>query len=276
MNERLRQGLDIIRRFLQSRRGKIVSATFLALILLFVLFDQAIMPLYTRQGTQRFVPDLVRASAVRAKAAADSAGFELVVSQGKVSNRVPPGTILEQHPSAGTLAKPGRKIRVIPALPAAPDVAPDLTGLDLRDAQLRCKNVGLVCGPTEVRYRFSNRAPKNAVVDQDPAPGKPVKQGGTVKLVISMGPEPAHYYVPTLVDQSLHDARAVLRESGLKLGQIERRETSDYPAGTIIGQSVRAGEEVESGTVIDVVVAVAEQSKDSTGTGNAPQKKEAY
>lgn len=266
----------MVRRSIQSRRGKIISATFLALILLFILFDQAIMPMYTRQGEQRFVPDLVRLSAVSAKAAADSAGFELVVAPGKVSNRVPPGTILEQHPSPGTLAKPGRKIRAIPALLAAPDVAPDLTGLDLRDAQLRCRNVGLVCGPTEVRYRFSNRTPKNAVIEQEPAPGKPLRQSSAVKLVISMGPEPAHYYVPTLVDQSLHDARAVLRESGLKLGTIERRQTNDFPAGTIIEQSVRAGEEVESGTVINVVVAVSERPDDSTVTGDNSQKKEPF
>jgi serine/threonine-protein kinase len=275
MDERLRQGLERVQRFLQSRRGKIISATFLALIGLFILFDFMIMPIYTRQGTQRLVPDLVRSSAARAQIAADSAGFVLVVAQGKVSNRVPAGTILEQHPTPGTLAKPGRKIRVIPALPAAPDVAPDLTGLDVRDAQLRCKNVGLVCGITEVRYRFSSRVAKGGVIEQDPPAGKPVRQGSSVKLVVSMGPEPAHYFVPTLVDQSLHDVRSVLREAGLRLGKIERRETAEYPAGTIIGQSVRAGEQVESGTVVDVVVAVAPQTTDSTGTSR-PDDKQPY
>ncbi len=231
-------------------------ASFLSLICLFLLFDFVVMQIYTRQGSQRFVPNLIQLSEQQARAAADSAGFELLVSNGKVSTRVPEGTILEQHPFAGTLAKPGRKIRVIPALSAAPDVAPDLVGLDLRDAQLRCKNVGLVCGPTEVRYRFSSRTLKGTVIEQDPAVGKPVKPGSAVKVVVSMGPEPAHFYVPTLVDQTLHDVRTLLREAGLKLGKIDRRETDEYPAGTVIEQSIPAGEDVSSGAAIDVVVAV--------------------
>ena len=269
-SERLRQIVESLKRFLISRRGKFVSATVLALIGLFILFDYVIMPIYTRQGTERLVPDLVRLPAAKARSAADSAGFELVVMPGKVSSRVPQGAILEQHPFPGTLAKPGRKIRVIPALPATPDVAPDLVGLDLRDAQLRCKNVGLVCGPTEVRYRFSSRVAKDEIVEQEPAAGKPVKPGSAIKLVVSMGPEPAHFYVPTLVDQSLHDARALLREAGLKLGHIERRETTEFPAGTVIEQSIHAGEEVESATVVDVVVAVAEKAPEQAEPERQP------
>jgi serine/threonine-protein kinase len=188
--------------------------------------------------------------------AADSAGFVLVMSNGKVSSRVREGWILEQHPAAGSRAKPGRKIRVVPALPAAPDVAPELLDLDLRDAQLRCKNIGLVSGPTDVRYRFSSRVPKGSVIEQDPKSGQPVKPSTVVKLIVSMGPEPAHFYVPSLLDQSLHDARSALREAGMTLGNIERRETDEYPAGTVISQSIPAGEPVEPGAQVDVAVAV--------------------
>jgi len=233
-----------------------VIASFLSLIVLFLLFDLVVMRIYTRQGSQRFVPNLILLSEQQAKVAADSAGFELIVSNRKVSTRVPEGTILEQHPFAGTLAKPGRKIRVIPALAAAPDVAPELVGLDLRDAQLRCKNIGLVCGPTEIRYRFTSRTPKGSVIEQDPTAGKPVQSGSAVRVVVSMGPEPAHFYVPTIVDQTLHDVRTLLREAGLKLGKIDRRESDEHPAGTVIEQSIPPGEDVESGMAIDVVVAV--------------------
>lgn len=245
-----------VRRFLATRHGKIITAVLLSLLGSFILFEFVVMPLYTRQGTERLVPNLTAMPAQQARQAADSAGFELVLSQGKVSKRVPEGWILEQHPFAGTMAKPGRKIRATPALPGVQDIAPDLVGLDIRDAQLRCRNVGLVCGPTEVRYRFSGRVPKDGVLEQDPQAGKPVKPGSTVKLVVSMGPEPAHFYVPQIVDETLHDARNLLREAGLILVRIERRETDDYPAGTVIEQSLLAGQEVGPGTEVSVVVAV--------------------
>jgi beta-lactam-binding protein with PASTA domain len=252
----LRKTADSIWRFVSRRSVKAVSITGLLLVGVFSLLDYVVMPLYTRQGTARPVPDLLSISAERAASVADSAGFVLVLSPGKMSNRVPEGWIVEQHPFAGTLAKPGRKIRVVPAIAGTPDMAPDLIGLDVRDAQLRCRNVGLVSGATEVRYRFSGRVPKDGVLEQDPKPGRPVKQGEAVKLIVSLGPEPARFYVPALVDRSLHDARSTLREAGLVIGDIERQETDEYPAGTVVQQSPSPGQEVNPGTRIDVVVAV--------------------
>src|SRR5512139_3327122 len=113
---------DALRRFVATRHGRIISITLLSLVGLFIFFDYVVMPLYTRQGTERLVPNLTAIPAQQATQAADSAGFKLVVAPGKVSSRIPEGWILEQHPSAGTLAKPGRKIRVVPALTGAPDV----------------------------------------------------------------------------------------------------------------------------------------------------------
>jgi serine/threonine-protein kinase len=262
--------LEGLRQFIATRFGRSLAVALLSFVALFIFMDFVVMPIYTRHGTARLVPNLTLMATQFAKQAADSAGFVLVVTHGKVSSRVREGWILEQHPAAGSLAKPGRKIRVVPALPAASDVAPDLASLDLRDAQLRCKNIGLVSGPTDVRYRFSSRVPKGSVIEQDPKSGQPVKPGAVVKLVVSMGPEPAHFYVPLLLDQSLHDARSALREAGLTLGNIERRETDEYPAGTVISQSIPAGDVVEPGALVDVAVAVQPRSGSDGMSEEAP------
>lgn len=262
--------LESLRRFLTTRFGRALAISGLSLLAVFIFMDYVVMPIYTRHGTARLVPNLTLMPIQFAQQAADSAGFMVVVAHGKVSSRVREGLVLEQHPAAGSLAKPGRKIRVVPALPVASDVAPDLAGLDLRDAQLRCKNIGLVSGPTDVRYRFSSRVPKGSVIEQDPKAGKPVKPGTVVKVDVSMGPEPAHFYVPLLMDQSLHDARTALREAGLILGNIERRETSEYPAGTVISQSLPAGDMVEPGAQVDVVVAVQSRSGSAEMNEEAP------
>ena len=170
------------------------------------------------------------------------------------------GTILEQRPAAGALAKPGRKIHVVPAAAAAPDVTPDVIGLELRDAQLRCKNAGQVSTGAEVSYRFSSSMPKGRVVAQSPAAGKPAEPGGVVKLTVSLGPEPEAFFVPVLIDHTLNEATVILREAGLRLGKIVRKETSLYDTNTVIGQSIKSGEEVERDTPVDLVVAVAAPS----------------
>jgi eukaryotic-like serine/threonine-protein kinase len=243
-----------------SRRQQKAAAVATAVLLVYFLVDFIIMPLYTRQGQEVAVPSLVGLNLLQAKTRADSSGFELVEEPAKIGGGVPEGTVLEQHPSAGALAKPGRKVRVIPAVKAAPNATPDVVGLELRDAQLRSKNVGLVCGDSDVRYRFSDRAMKGVVMAQDPTAGTAIEPGEIIKLTVSLGPQPAHLYVPYLMEKQLSEARTILRDAGLRLGKIVRKETDLYPNGTVIAQSVKSGEEVERETAIDIVVAVPKKS----------------
>jgi serine/threonine-protein kinase len=242
--------------FLRNRRVQKVLGFVAACLCLYFLFDNILMPLYTRQGSERPIPQLVGLSREQAFRVAKSVGFAVAEDPPKIGGNVPEGQIIEQHPFAGSLAKPGRKIRIIPALKPAGNTAPDLIGLDVRDAQLRCKNVGLLSGDSELRYRFSEKTPKGVVIAQEPGAGKKVEPGSVVKITVSMGAQPAHFYAPALMEKPLADARILIREAGLKLGKIARKETDKFPAGTVIGQSVVSGSEVDKDTAIDIVVAV--------------------
>jgi beta-lactam-binding protein with PASTA domain len=243
-------------RFLSNRRVQVVLGAAAALLLLYFLLDNIVMPLYTRQGSERPVPKLIGLSEDQARSVVQSLGFSMVEEPGKPGLGVDEGTIIEQHPLAGSMSKPGRKIHVVPALAAVAGEVPNLVGLELRDAQLRVKNVGLISGEADLRYKFSDKSPKGTIVAQDPAPGKPAATGGTVKLTVSMGPQPEHFYVPYLMEMPLTEARTLLLESGLRLGRITRKETDSQQQGTVIGQTIASGTEVTKGAAIDVVVAV--------------------
>lgn len=254
--------LASIRQSVFGRMAQVLLAVIVAGLFVFFLFDYVIMSLYTRQGSERKVPILVGLDTVRAKQLVDSLDFELVIESAKIGGKVNPGTILEQRPLAGSYAKPGRKVRVVPASAVAPDVTPDLLGLEVRDAQLRCKNSGLLCGETEISYKFSEKSPRGLVFEQNPKPGKNIEPGTAVKVTVSMGAMPEKFYVPNLIDQTLSDARILLREAGLKLGKTVRRETQLYAPGTVMSQGVRAGQEVRNGTVVDLVIATQPRTAD--------------
>jgi eukaryotic-like serine/threonine-protein kinase len=241
--------------FLSQRSVQISLIVFTVFVLIFFLADDIIMPVYTRQGSEKPIPDLVGLTWAEAAQAAAKYEFEVVAQTGKLSSNVPAGAILEQMPTAGSLAKSGRKIHVTPAISPAADQAPDLVGLELHAAQFRCKNLGLVCGSTEVNYRFSGSVPKGYVIGQKPKAGQEVKPGSSIYLTVSLGLEPSRILVPSLVEQTLHDARTLLLEAGLQVGKIVRKETDVFPSGTVIAQSIRTGEEVSSGTSVDLVIA---------------------
>lgn len=245
-----------MRRPVYGRWIRIAAGIIVAVIFVFTLVDRLIMPLYTRQGQERAVPKLVGLSRETAIQEAAAAGFTVVEQPGKLGGGQPEGTVLEQHPFAGAKSKAGRKIRVVPALPAKEDVAPELIGLQARDAQLQCRNTGLICTENDIDLAFSELVGKGFVISQQPAPGTAVTPQAVIKLVVSLGPEPRSFFVPYLMEKPLHDVRVALREAGLRLGKIVRKETDLYPTGTVIAQSIRSGQEVERGTAVDVVVAV--------------------
>lgn len=247
-------------RSLIHRKGlQIGFLIFCALILLFFLVDRVVMPLYTRQGREFAVPDFVGLTLSEARAVAGAACLELVLEKEKFAQGVPQGTILEQRPRAGSLCKSGRRVRVVPAGVPPEFAMPRLVGLEIRDAQSRCASLGLICPTDNVGYAFSTTVPRDRIVSQRPMPDSRVVKNDTVRLTISMGPEPERFIVPELVGQTLHEARKRLREAGLTLGTVTQKAIPRVDAGTIVAQSIRSGTEVSKGMRVDLVVAILER-----------------
>jgi eukaryotic-like serine/threonine-protein kinase len=256
---------DRLNKLLSKRSVQITLVVATVFLLVFFLVDNVVMPIYTRQGSEKPIPNLVGMTWEQAAQAAAVNKFQVIALPGKMSSDVPEGAILEQMPAAGSLAKGGRKIHITPAIAPNADSAPDLMGLDLRAAQFKCKSLGLVCGSTEVSYRFSSTVPKGNVLGQKPKVGQDVKPGSSIYITVSLGPEPSQITIPSLIEQTLHDARSLLLESGLQVGKITRKETDAFPAGTVIAQSIRTGEDVAPGTAVDLVIAIKKGKEGKSG-----------
>ncbi|MBK6910763.1 MAG: PASTA domain-containing protein [bacterium] len=247
-------------------------ALLFGLIFLFagMMMEWIIMPLYTRHGAEVAVPSLIGLTVAEARTLAEHNEFRIVEEPAKLGGKMAAGTVLEQRPLPGAMAKPGRTIHLVPAREGSASGIPDLTGLDQRTAEIECRNMGLLVSSSDYGYDFSAIVPKGGIVKQRPEPGAPVVSGQPVQLTISLGPRPSSIIVPTLVDISLHEARQAILESGLKLGNISRHETNLYVAGTVIAQSLLSGTEVEQDTEVDLVVAVPQLSADSTAAETPP------
>jgi serine/threonine-protein kinase len=97
------------------------------------------------------------------------------------------------------------------------------------------------------------------VVTTDPAPGKKVKSDSTVDLIVSTG----LVSVPNMVDETVEDAGTMLDDAAVALPyRVEEVENEVVKAGTVVGQSVKAGTNVEQGTEIVLTVAVEPPSRE--------------
>jgi eukaryotic-like serine/threonine-protein kinase len=127
---------------------------------------------------------------------------------------------------------------------------PSVIGLDVRDAQRKLENVGLVARIAQGRH--SLRVDEGAVLDVRPDEGTVVEDGTRVVLVPSAGPPPVR--VPNIVGKTLERARELLRGADLRVGDVTRAYHAELAEGHVIRQSVGGRDDAPLGSAIDVVV----------------------
>ena len=93
------------------------------------------------------------------------------------------------------------------------------------------------------------------VLEQNPTANTSVPTGSEVTIVVAT--EPGTVEVPDVVGDKQEDAIGTLQEAGLEIGNVttETPKDTDIEPGEVISTDPKAGEKVEKGTKVVVVVA---------------------
>ncbi|MFF1447667.1 Stk1 family PASTA domain-containing Ser/Thr kinase [Streptomyces sp. NPDC058274] len=127
---------------------------------------------------------------------------------------------------------------------------PDVTGKDEDAAARILDEQGF---KVNTRHVTSGEDP-GTVLDQDPPGGDRVEKGTEITLTVARAA--AESTVPDLTGATVAEAKALLAAQDLTLGSTTEVD-SGAESGTVVGQSVADGQEVEPGTTVDVKVAGA-------------------
>ncbi|MFH9392303.1 Stk1 family PASTA domain-containing Ser/Thr kinase [Streptomyces sp. NPDC017556] len=127
---------------------------------------------------------------------------------------------------------------------------PSLLGQTQQTAEKRLSDEGL--GLKGVERVFSDTVERGSVVSSDPSSGDRIRGNGSVKLVVSRGPEIVR--VPDVVGRSLADARRSLKKVGLAPGMVTREFSEDVTRGAVIRTDPRAGTGRNPDTAVALVV----------------------
>lgn len=246
------ENLKVIGDRLDRYHLKNVTIIFLVFLVLFLFFDNIIMPLAVRLGQRTVVPEITGIPLAEAEKTLNKSGFKLVLEGEKYDMSFPPGYVVSQNPKTGTEVKKGRRIYVMTSMGEKLVVVPTLSGKSERDAQFIIKSAQLVLD--HVSYEYSSWYPEGVVAEQSLREGKEVKIGTPISIVISLGFSPDRFLVPELLGKDLETAQTLIRKSGLKLGMITYQDESSLLPNTVISQSIESNREVSVGTVIDLVV----------------------
>jgi beta-lactam-binding protein with PASTA domain len=177
---------------------------------------------------------------------------------GKVEYRqgsMQPGTVISQNPGAGAILSSGSRIAVTLALEQTQARVPDLVGMNVAAAALALKLAGLATG--EVRYQSAPGVTAPTVGSQFPGAGTFVEPGTAINLVVQT-PSPK-VVVPSLFGLQQVEVMRALEDAGLHLTDIQVGTHPVAAPGSTISQTPAAGQQVDPGTGVTIVV--------STGAG---------
>lgn len=195
------------------------------------------------------VPDVNGMPVAEAQKVLEEKGFRVELEESMDKN-VTPGTVLKMDPAAGTKRKEGARITLTIARGLKLSPIPDVTGLDLSQAEKLLQEKGFRVG--KVTNAWEDGKPEGLVLRQLPTAGSRLNEGGGVDLVVNRK-ETAKAELPNLTGLVLKDAKAKLEAMKLKVGQVITVD-SDKEEGTVLSTNPSAGEALAEGTSVDLRV----------------------
>ena len=174
--------------------------------------------------------------------------FKIQVSD-SVDDEKPVGTILEQDPSTGKAEKRSQiAVTVVGTRVAS---VPGVVGSERAAAEQKLKDAGF---EVEVDEQDSSFEDQGKVIGQNPKGGERPEVGSTVAITVGTGPSSVD--VPQLYGITPAQARSVLEEAHLTLGDRSSEYNGDVAEGSIFFQDPTDAERVEPGTAVDVTVSL--------------------
>ena len=173
------------------------------------------------------------------------------------SDDVPAGKIISQSPDAGETRKVDKGKKKCEITLTVSQVAkyvqmPDVTVLDYREAKILLEGIGVVL-EIATESQVNSVYEIGAVISTAPAAGEILENGDAVTLYVSAGPKAEKIEMPDFVGKNEGETLKGLLSQKLFPGEVTY-EASDKKEGTILTQSVRAGDEVFSYSFINFTV----------------------
>ncbi|WP_420455920.1 PASTA domain-containing protein [Rubrivirga sp.] len=214
------------------------------LVVFALLFNSAVMPIWTRHDAAVQVPDVKELTPDEAQNVLLLAGLDWEEQEQPYNPNVPADVVVDQSPASGTTVKPGRRIYYyVNVSPKQLVVVPDVVSLSEGKAREDVGDRGLVVDRVEMD---TVRTPyENTVTRQMPASDSRVPVGTRVTLWISPGVESGREVtVPNVVGMSTDEARAAISDAGLWVDSPRAAEGAVTRQDPAKGERLNPGEEV--------------------------------
>jgi eukaryotic-like serine/threonine-protein kinase len=237
----------------------------------------ALVGIILSQDTTTTVPSVEGRSLKRAEEILEQRGFTVNQPPLKVHREVEPGTVLEQDPPPAphkteescsflTLFCSKPSVTLTVSIGPGEGIVPKVAGLGVAEATKKLEKAEFEVATEQVN---SSSVAEGDVVSSEPGGGNTATHGSTVTIFVSAGPQ--LIAVPVLVNSQRRLAVQEIRARGL-VPEVVEEETDSAAPGVVIKQQPSAGQEVEAGEHVVIVVAKARAMIKVPGTVGSERK----
>ncbi len=229
-----------------------VAIPLVALITIFSVVDNLVMPAITRHGEEFSLPTFVGKTEFEAEDLAAKSSVSIEVAGREFSSDKPEGIILTQMPEAGTMVKSGRSVKIVVSAGMRVAEIPDIYGLPLSQANITLQKSGFTAG--DIYWVRIDTLPKNTAIETIPSKGTLLPLGSKVSIAVNQGTETGVITMPSLLGLPLERARERIESLGLVLGDIKRKKEDRYLPNTVLEQKPERNDQVLRGETVKLTV----------------------
>ncbi len=232
----------------KSPRGPLI----LLLVLLLALVAAAVVfgpRLFSSAPEQQSVPTITGLTREQAERTIRDSGLEVGEVSTASSDDVAQGRVMSQRPQAGDLVDPGDTVDFVVSEGKPAIALPDVVGQNKDDAAAQLRSEGL----RVVLTQRDADDPPDEVVEMQPPAGTDVADGSKVTLFWSDGPEE----VPNVVGKTEAEATKLIEKAGFEVSRVTD-STTESEKGTVLQQSPAAGQNLDKGSTVTIVVSTYE------------------
>ena len=178
------------------------------------------------------------------------------------------GVIMDQEPVGGTEVKKGADIWIIISMGAEPEekIMDDYIGF--RQEEVKSALAGQGFQPL-FSPEPSNEYPEGVIIRTDPASGTPLEEGQSIKIYVSSGPDIVKAEMLYVVGKDKDHAVELLNAKGFKSVRTIT-VPNDAPAGQVVSQSEKAGEQIDVTT--EIFLEISEGPMETEPPTEAPEE----
>ncbi len=224
------------------------------ILLFFIVIAGAFYFVKSSDSNMVQVPSVLNLSEDEAVKILEEKKLKANVSRYADSNNYEKGKVMEQDPSPKKRVKKNTTVNLVISQGREVKV-PDLSGMNLDQAEEKLKELDLALGKTNTEY--SENVGKDKIIEQNPRKNEKVQAGSEVDVTVSLGkkePDVKNVKVPNFIGKEEDDAISLATENKLSVKNINYEYSDDYEKGVVIGQSISAGTQVAEDSSIDFVV----------------------